>query len=250
MAVYTFSSRIRFSEADADGVLRLSSLIDYFQDCSTFQSEDVGYGVKKVLATGHAWVVNAWQIEIRRLPHMGDNVTIGTNPYEFRGFMGLRNFFMASESGEKLALANSVWSYLNLENGQLERAPEEMKEAYGIGEKLEMEYLSRKIPFPTDGEIIDAPQVCVQTSHLDANRHVNNGQFIKIAMEAAFGDTDPAAERIRAEYKMQAHLGDVFYPRICRGSDGVVTIALNDAENKVYCSVEVKMQKKREAAIV
>ncbi len=84
MAVYTFSSRIRFSEADADGVLRLSSLIDYFQDCSTFQSEDVGYGVKKVLATGHAWVVNAWQIEIRRLPHMGDNVTIGTNPYEFR----------------------------------------------------------------------------------------------------------------------------------------------------------------------
>ena len=43
--MYTFSGRVRFSETDPDGILRMESLIDYFQDCSTFQSEDLGVGM-------------------------------------------------------------------------------------------------------------------------------------------------------------------------------------------------------------
>ena len=237
--MYTFTSRIRFSEADAEGVLRLQSLVDYFQDCSTFQTEDVGWGVGRLLASGHAWVVNAWQMDIRRMPHMGEQVTIGTNPYEIRGFLGLRNFFMDTLDGEKLVVANSVWSYLNLASGQLEKAPEDMKEAYGLGEKLEMEYLSRKLPFPKDGEILEAPVTEVASSHLDANGHVNNGQFIKIALEAAFGGQTPKTARLRAEYRRQAHLHDRFYPRICRGAGGIITIALNDSEGTPYCTVEI-----------
>ena len=68
--VYTFSGRVRFSETDPDGILRMESLIDYFQDCSTFQSEDLGVGMD-YLKKGHlAWVVNYWQIDIRRLPRL------------------------------------------------------------------------------------------------------------------------------------------------------------------------------------
>ena len=35
--MYSFDSRIRYSETDADGRLTPEKLIDYFQDCSTFQ---------------------------------------------------------------------------------------------------------------------------------------------------------------------------------------------------------------------
>ncbi|MGN0381038.1 MAG: acyl-[acyl-carrier-protein] thioesterase, partial [Suilimivivens sp.] len=38
--MYTYKSRIRYSEIDEGGNLRLETLLDYFQDCSTFQSED------------------------------------------------------------------------------------------------------------------------------------------------------------------------------------------------------------------
>ena len=43
-----FESRVRFSEADHTELLTLPGLVNYFQDCSTFQSEDIGYGVESL----------------------------------------------------------------------------------------------------------------------------------------------------------------------------------------------------------
>ena len=44
--MYTFDSRIRYSETDETGALSLLEVINYMQDCSTFQSEDIGLGVE------------------------------------------------------------------------------------------------------------------------------------------------------------------------------------------------------------
>ena len=40
--MYTFDSRVRYSEVGVDGNLTIEALIDYFQDCTTFNSEDIG----------------------------------------------------------------------------------------------------------------------------------------------------------------------------------------------------------------
>ena len=53
--MYTFESRVRFSEADHTELLTLPGLVNYFQDCSTFQSEDIGYGVESLKKSGQAW---------------------------------------------------------------------------------------------------------------------------------------------------------------------------------------------------
>ena len=50
--MYTFESRVRFSEADHTELLTLPGLVNYFQDCSTFQSEDIGYGVESLKKSG------------------------------------------------------------------------------------------------------------------------------------------------------------------------------------------------------
>ena len=39
--MYTFDGRIRYSEVDRKRALTVEKLIDYFQDCSSFQSEDL-----------------------------------------------------------------------------------------------------------------------------------------------------------------------------------------------------------------
>ena len=43
--MYTFDSRVRYSETDVNGTLSVTAAVNYFQDCSTFQSEDLGVGV-------------------------------------------------------------------------------------------------------------------------------------------------------------------------------------------------------------
>ena len=101
---YSFTSRIRYSEIGEDGCLTLPGLINYFQDCSTFQSEAIGEGVAELKKRGCAWVLSAWQIHIRRYPSLGEAVKITTWANGFRGFLGMRNFTLETEEGEMLAV--------------------------------------------------------------------------------------------------------------------------------------------------
>ena len=96
---YSFTSRIRYSEIGEDGNLTLPGLINYFQDCSTFQSEAIGEGVAELKKRGCAWVLSAWQIHVRRYPSLGEAVKITTWASGFKGFLGMRNFTMETEDG-------------------------------------------------------------------------------------------------------------------------------------------------------
>ena len=45
--MYTFDGRIRYSEVDRRRKLTAEKTIDYFQDCTSFQSEEKNKNVKK-----------------------------------------------------------------------------------------------------------------------------------------------------------------------------------------------------------
>ncbi len=255
--MYSFGSRIRYSECDTDCFLTIESLIDYFQDCSTFQTQE-GPATMEVLAKdGLAWVLNSWQVVVKRLPELGERVVTGTIPYELKGFIGLRNFFMKTEEGEDLAVANSVWSLINLEKGTPSRVTEEMTKTYPVEERLDMDYAPRKLTLPKDAEVFDAAVKKVGMHHLDTNHHVNNGQYIRMALQACSQIAEKekidelssmAAERkgiqIRAEYRQQAHLGDDIYPKVYVTKDEnggcLCAVSLNDAAGKAYAAVELK----------
>ena len=116
--MYSFTSRIRFSEVDTHLNLTLGSVIDYFQDCSTFHSEAVGMNIARLSAMKRAWILSSWQIVPVRFPKLGEKVTISTWPYDFHGFFGYRNFTMTGEDGECLVYANSIWIYMDTETGK------------------------------------------------------------------------------------------------------------------------------------
>ena len=48
---YSFESRVRFSEIGEDGCLTLPGVLDYFQDCCTFESEQTGVGMEVIKGT-------------------------------------------------------------------------------------------------------------------------------------------------------------------------------------------------------
>ena len=47
--MYQFKSRVRFSEVDSQLHMTLPSIINYFQDCSTFHSDSNGYGIEVMM---------------------------------------------------------------------------------------------------------------------------------------------------------------------------------------------------------
>ena len=225
--MYDFESRVRFSETDRNRVLTMESIVDYFQDCSTFQSEDLGVGIDHLTDRDLVWVLNYWQIVAEEYPRLGDRIRVGTFPYEFKGFMGLRNFLMLNDQGKRIVGANSLWTLLNRKTMQPVRVPEDILSRYQLEEKLDMDYEPRKIK--VTGEGIEEKPIRVEKHHLDCNEHVNNGQYIRIA--AAYLARELSVHQLRAEYRRQAHLGDWIYPvRYQSGERTAIVLWSNEKE--------------------
>ncbi len=233
--MYTFQSRIRYSEVGPDGRLTLESMLDYFQDVSTFHSEDLGLGVEYLKEKNMVWVMSSWQIVVERYPALCERVIIGTAPYEFKGFIGYRNFWMETEAGERLAYANSIWSLMNTVKMAPAKPPEEMLEGYQLAERLPMEYAPRKIAVPENGR--EQETLKVRPHHLDTNGHVNNGQHVRIAMDYIPGDFQ--IRQMRAEYKKQAVLQDRIVPVMAVNAENTLyTVSLNGEDGRPYSIVE------------
>jgi acyl-ACP thioesterase len=209
-------------------------LLNYFQDCATFHSTDSGLPIALLRQRRQVWVLTSWQVMLSRMPAMGEQVRIVTNPYEIKGFMGHRNFLLETAAGERLAIANSVWTMVDPETGFPTRVSEDIGEKYGLGEPFEMDYAKRKIK--VDGmERTSLEPIPVMPHMLDTNGHVNNSQYVSLAADCL--PKDFAFGQLRVEYKRSARLGDTMYPALCSG-DGHRTVVMADGEGKTYATVE------------
>lgn len=230
---YSFESRVRFSEIGENGCLELPGILDYFQDCCTFESEETGLGMEALKARKRAWVLSSWQVVVKRYPKLGEHIKVTTIPYSFRGFMGMRNFILETEAGERLAWANSYWSHINTETGLPEKLTPADTDPYNLGEKLEMDYAPRKIALPK--EVVKQEAFSVQKHYLDTNHHVNNCQYIRMAADHL--PEDFVVHQLRVEYKRQALLGNMIIPEVYAAEDKV-TVILNAEDQEPYAIVE------------
>lgn len=230
---YSFDGRIRYSEIGEDGCLTLPGVLNYFQDCGTFQSESIGQGMEIVRQRGRVWVLSAWQVVVNRFPRMGESVIVSTAPYEFKGFLGMRNFTLDTKEGESLAYANSFWTYVDLATGYPAKLTEEDIKGFELEPKLEMNYAPRKIALPESAE--EQQEFLIQKHHLDTNHHVNNCQYIRMAED--YLPENFTVRQMRAEYKKQARLGDMICPKVS-AENGRITVLLNNEEGQPYAVVE------------
>ena len=90
--MYSFRSKVRYSEIDKDGKLSLEAHMNYFQDCSSFHSESLGVGIDFLKEKHLTWMLLGWHVQIFRRPTMGEEITIGTWPHSFKNIRGGRNF--------------------------------------------------------------------------------------------------------------------------------------------------------------
>ena len=149
----------------------------------------------------------------------------------------MRNFCMETEDGERIAYANTYWTYINAENGLPVKLTERDTAGYEMEEKLDMDYASRKIALPEG--MVKGESFTIQKHHLDTHHHVNNCQYIRMA--ADYLPEGFVIYQMRAEYKKQALLGDVFYPAV-KAEEKKVTVALSTETGEPYAIVEFTMQ--------
>lgn len=240
--MYTFKSRVRYSETDMDAKLSITGLMNYFQDCSTFHSEDSGVGISYLDGEGKGWLLSSWQIVINRRPRLGEEITVRTWPYESKGIFGMRNFTMHDGAGELLAAADSCWFLVDVSTGKPVRVQPEDVAAYGKEEpRFPMEQASRKIALPEN--MVEKERIPVMKHQLDTNRHVNNAQYVDMAMEVL--PEGAQVNQIRAEYKKAAVMGDQLI-LMAAEENGSYVVSLCGEDGAVFANVELKERREDE----
>ena len=233
--MYSFKSRVRYSEIGYDKRITLPSIIDYVQECSTFQTESLGIGMDYFDRIKRAWVLSSWQIIINEYPLFNEEIIISTWPYEFKGLYGYRNFLMQDSQNKTLAYANSVWVYIDTETGLPTRIDKNLSKVFTLEEKLDMDYAPRKISIPNHMKSFDPFPVV--RANIDTNKHVNNGQYVLMGEE--FLPDNFKVRQMRADYRKAAKLGDFIVPKVSY-TDKTCHVALSSPDDTPYATLEFK----------
>ena len=92
--------------------------------------------------------------------------------------------------------------------------------------QLEMEYKDRRIILPkTEGEVLEP--IKVLRSDIDYNKHMNNANYVRMAMELL--PDNFVVNGLRVEYRVAAKLGDMLVPTIYK-NDNVMIVSLSIGE--------------------
>lgn len=233
--MYEYDSRVRLTEVDQNQKMTLNAILNAFQDCSTFHSEDLGVGLKFLNERERMWVLSSWKIVVYRYPELAEHIRVGTWPYAFGKMTGQRNFRILDGEGKTAACADTLWVLMDTKRMRPTRVDKEISSAYTLEPPYEMEYETDRIRIPD--ELEDRESFPIHTYHLDVNHHVNNGQYVQLA--GGFLPEKFEIHQMRAEYKRSAVLNDIIYPQIGRCKDGY-TVLLGDESGRPYAVIEFK----------
>lgn len=213
--------------------MNIASILDCFQDAATFEAENGKINTKYLYQNHMMWLLSSWQIVIDRRPHMNEHIKITTSPYDFKGFLGYRNFTIEGMDGEIMVKASSIWSLLDIEKLTPVKPTQELKDGYQLSEKLAMDYAPRKIAIL--GEGAQREPIPVRKAQIDSNKHVNNVEYVRMALE--FVEVPGQIRELRVEYKKAAHFGDLIVPKVY-DCDGIMQVQLKDAQGELFATVE------------
>ena len=232
--MYTLKYKVTTSTCDSEGRLKLYSALQMMQDCSEMwidsEPEVKAYFARENMAQ----LLASRQVEVLRVPSFKEELTVTTSVYEMKPMFGFRNTFIYDADGRPCYRTWSMGAFVDKVTGKLKRVDDAVANTLLIEPQLEMNYRDRRIILPKGGGETFAP-IAVMRADIDYNRHVNNANYIRMAMELL--PEDFAIKGLRVEYRVAAKLGDTLTPTMYRIDDGFI-IALSIG-SEVSAIVEV-----------
>ena len=171
------------------------------------------------------------QVEIVRVPAYKEKLTVTTSVYDMKPMFGFRNTFIYDERGNPCYRTWSMGAFVDKSTGKLKRVDDSVAATLKIEPRLPMNYKDRRIAVPADGGTVCTP-VRVMRADIDYNRHVNNANYIRMAMELIPEGAE--IKGLRVEYRVAAKLGNILSPTLhVIGNGYIVTLAVG----KKICAI-------------
>ena len=240
LRMYSLNFKVTPSRCDSDGRLKLFSALQMMQDCSEMWI-DSEPGVRKYFTQHNmAQLLASRQVEILRVPEYKEELTVSTSVFDMKPMFGFRNTFIYDSDGQPCYRTWSMGAFVDRRNGKLTRVDEATIATMNLEPRQEMNYGDRRIILPKEGgEQHDA--IRVMKADIDYNHHMNNANYIRMAMELLPDGVE--VKGLRVEYRVAAKLGDMLSPTLFRLADDTIIVALYIGD-EVSANIEFTVTKK------
>ena len=207
--MYSLKYKVTTSTCDSEGRLKLYSALQMMQDCSEMWI-DSEPGVKEYFAEQNmAQLLASRQVEIVRVPEYKEELTVTTSVYGMKPMFGFRNTYIYDAEGKPCYKTWSMGAFVDKANGKLKRVDDATIASMTLEPQLEMNYGDRRIILPREGGEAQEPYKVLRAD-IDYNKHMNNANYVRIAMELLPEGFE--VKCLRVEYRVAAKLGDVLVP--------------------------------------
>ena len=217
--MYSLKYKVTTSTCDSEGRLKLYSALQMMQDCSEMWI-DSEPGVKQYFAEQNmAQLLASRQVEVIRVPEYKEELTVTSTVYGMKPMFGFRNTFIYDAEGKPCYKTWSMGAFVDKSNGKLKRVDDATIASMTLEPQLEMNYKDRRIILPKEGGTTLDP-IRVLRADIDYNKHLNNANYIRMAMELLPEDFE--VKGLRVEYRVPAKLSDMLIPTLFKIDGGII----------------------------
>ena len=178
--MYSLKYKVTTSTCDSEGKLKLYSALQMMQDCSEMWIDSEPEVKDYFLQQNMAQLLATRQVEIIRVPDYKEELTVKTSVYGMKPMFGFRNTFIYDAQGNPCYKTWSMGAFVD------------------------------KVVEP----------IKVLRADIDYNKHLNNANYVRMAMELL--PEDFVVSGLRVEYRVAAKLGDCLTPTIYKIADGII----------------------------
>ncbi len=190
---FAMRRRVRLSDTDAHGHLRLDALFRYMQDVATDDARDA-------MPEEHlAWVLRRAMVQVDSHPMLEDFVDVTTWCSGYGGRWAERRTSVVGTGGGSID-AVALWVAIDPSSGKPVRVPESFKAAYD--EAADGRSVTARLSHGLLADPADETESWVfRASDTDRLGHVNNAAFWSVAEEGLASRRRPASFQAEIEYR-------------------------------------------------
>lgn len=230
--------KIACYESDSIEKMLPTTAMNYFQEVSTNQGNELGIGGDFLKENGLAWFLVKYVIRFNEYPRYQDEVTVTTRATGMDKYCAIRRFTIEDETGAAMVIADTQWLLINRDTEKMERIDERPEmDAYGCFEKGEP--LFKKL---LKINTVDVEKVFdVRFLDIDFNKHVNHVKYLAWAIEALPLEVvkTKALREAKIVYKAQCFYGDQVTAQAEKRDENHYRIDIINQENTILCQLEL-----------
>ncbi len=201
--IFNQEFRIRYSEGDRFGRLKLRSLFDYTQEAAGNHAAALGVGMEQLRSEGMAWVLSRIKFRVSQYPTIGSRIRVETWPAAAERLFARRELRFYLEDGTEFAAATSLWLLVDTRELRI------ISVTKALAGKLP-EVTERDIAFTDIGKIRpqggeEIAEYFVRERLLDINEHLNNAEYAGFVQDCLGAGCYPA--QFQFNYQKSVPLG-------------------------------------------